>query len=102
MVNVKTYISQYESEGYWKCEDCGLTHKHHPIDSGHDIRSYISTNLDYNPICNCGIQESYKLYVREILNCTKDFEKLIEKESKYKLVPDNIERDIWKSVKKRF
>lgn len=100
MTDIKTYINQYKSEGCWECKDCGLIHKHHPS-SGHDIRSYINADLEYNPLCNCGIQESYKLYIRELLDCTKEFEKLIEKESKYKLVSDNIERDIWKSVRKR-
>lgn len=98
MSSIQKYKDQYDRDRKWKCDKCGIVHCHKP--TVHILDS-VKTDLEYNIACNCGIQEAYEFYTRNCLDCGDKLAKNIERLSKYYLVPDDVERDIWKSVRSR-
>lgn len=101
MSDIKEYIKEYNKQDQWKCNLCGIIHEHNPVNSQHNIKNEIESDLNYNPICNCGIHEAYELFIRDELKCSKSLEKRIKNLAKYKQIPKDVKSDIWFSVSKR-
>lgn len=78
----------------WSCRCCNLGHQHskntHDIRKLSDVPRSFTNQMDWNPKCNCGIQEALYAHKKGIIDLTTENERRF----RYFLVHDKVEKAI--------
>lgn len=88
------YQKQFDKNGSWTCEDCGITYSHKPTLDSHNIQGRVRNKLRFNPLCNCGIHEAAELHNKSKLDADDEIVKAIENNNhKYYPIPSDVKKE---------
>lgn len=85
----------------FKCEDCGIAHKHNE-GNDHSLSGAFSSaavalglDLDYNPDCHCGWHELNAKIQKGELDVDEVIAEFVEYRCKRLVVPDSVEEELY-------
>lgn len=96
-VNHAGVTGWHESDGYWICKDCGISHKHsrdkHRLIDLNGVDQHEIDSLYWNPDCHCGFVELKTRWMQEG-KIAETGDQIALKHGTTPIIPEKVYRDL--------